>query len=103
MGTSRKTTKGESSAPRRARRTSAPSAVGVMEKDGDKDGVVTSAAPATPSPAASMTDGAPVGHDAIALRAYELFVASGYQHGNELQHWLTAEAELRAARGRARS
>lgn len=101
MGTSRKTTKGESSAPRRARRTSAPG-VGVMEKAAPDD-VVTSAR-ATPSmTTATMNDSAPIGHDAIALRAYELFVASGYQHGNELQHWLTAEAELRADGRTARS
>jgi hypothetical protein len=36
-----------------------------------------------------------VDHRAIEARAYELYVESGYQSGQELQHWLAAEAELR--------
>ena len=41
-------------------------------------------------PAAAAID-----HDSIAVRAYELYVESGYQAGQELRHWLDAEAELR--------
>jgi hypothetical protein len=52
------------------------------------------------APASSSATTAAPGHDAIAQRAYQLFVESGYQHGNELAHWLAAEAELR---GSARS
>ena len=32
--------------------------------------------------------------DAIAHRAYELFEARGYQHGNDLEDWFRAESEL---------
>ena len=32
--------------------------------------------------------------DQIALRAYELFTARGYQHGHDVEDWLRAEAEL---------
>jgi hypothetical protein len=32
--------------------------------------------------------------DAIARRAYEIFVQQGWQHGHDLDHWLTAEREL---------
>ena len=32
--------------------------------------------------------------EAIALRAYELFLARGGQHGRELEDWLQAEREL---------
>jgi hypothetical protein len=39
-----------------------------------------------------------VGHDEIALRAYELFLASGFQHGHDIDHWLQAERELNARR-----
>jgi hypothetical protein len=32
--------------------------------------------------------------DAIATRAYELFLARGGAHGHDLEDWLTAEAQL---------
>lgn len=35
---------------------------------------------------------------AIRARAYELFLARGAIHGNDLEDWFTAEQELRAAR-----
>jgi hypothetical protein len=39
--------------------------------------------------------------EAIALRAYELFLARGSQHGRDLEDWLQAERELlEAARSR---
>ena len=39
--------------------------------------------------------------EAIALRAYELFLARGGQHGSDLEDWLQAERELlNAARSR---
>lgn len=33
--------------------------------------------------------------DAIAAKAYELFVARGGEHGHDVEDWLAAEAELR--------
>ncbi|HXU73815.1 MAG TPA: DUF2934 domain-containing protein [Polyangia bacterium] len=33
-------------------------------------------------------------HDQIAMRAYELFTARGYQHGHDVEDWLSAEREL---------
>ncbi len=33
-------------------------------------------------------------HEAIAARAYELYVKSGYQPGRELEFWLEAERQL---------
>jgi hypothetical protein len=36
--------------------------------------------------------------ETIRLRAYELFLARGATHGNELGDWLNAERELRGAR-----
>jgi hypothetical protein len=51
----------------------------------------TSAPKVAKTPATS----APVTHDDIARRAYELFEARGYAHGFHLQDWLTAESELR--------
>ena len=35
-------------------------------------------------------------HEEIASHAYGLFEASGYEHGHAEDHWLRAEAELRA-------
>lgn len=36
-------------------------------------------------------------HDAIAQKAYELWQAAGCPMGCDMEHWLQAEAELRAA------
>jgi hypothetical protein len=35
-------------------------------------------------------------HDEIAKRAYNLFSASGYIPGHDVEHWLQAEAEITA-------
>ena len=37
----------------------------------------------------------PPPHDAIATRAYELFLRRGAQHGQDWDDWLAAERELR--------
>ena len=36
----------------------------------------------------------PLSHDAIATRAYELFLRRGAQHGQDWDDWLAAEREL---------
>ena len=36
-------------------------------------------------------------HDEIAVRAYNIFSASGYIPGNDEEHWLQAEAQIAAA------
>ena len=33
-------------------------------------------------------------YDEVAQRAYERFIARGYQHGYDVEDWLTAEREL---------
>ena len=43
-------------------------------------------------PAAAFTP-APT-HDDIAMRAYELFLRRGAQHGQDFEDWLTAERQL---------
>ena len=35
--------------------------------------------------------------DPVALRAFELFLARGAVHGHDLDDWLMAESQLRAA------
>ena len=40
--------------------------------------------------------------DAIAQRAYELFLARGREHGHDLDDWLQAERELAQAAQAAR-
>jgi hypothetical protein len=35
-------------------------------------------------------------HEAIALRAYQKFLARGCQHGNDWADWFEAERELKA-------
>lgn len=48
--------------------------------------------------AKQMTDStsAPT-HEQIAARAYEIFIERGRPMGRDLEHWLEAEAQLRAS------
>ncbi|HEY0252318.1 MAG TPA: DUF2934 domain-containing protein [Kofleriaceae bacterium] len=34
--------------------------------------------------------------DAVAAKAYELFLARGGEHGHDVEDWLAAEAQLRS-------
>lgn len=43
---------------------------------------------------ASYTTSSP-SHEAIAIRAHELYVQSGFEGGRELEFWLEAERELK--------
>ncbi len=52
------------------------------------------ASPAPPRRRSARRAAAP-GHDAVAERAYQLFLAEG--GGDSVAHWLRAEHELRAA------
>ena len=49
-------------------------------------------------PSADYQQMVKVSPDEIALRAYELFMARGGAHGNDLDDWLVAESELMRAR-----
>ncbi len=51
-------------------------------------------------PTAPPTPGATVPREKIAMRAYEKWLKSGCQHGCDRQHWLEAEAELKAEMAR---
>jgi hypothetical protein len=51
----------------------------------------------TPPP---PTAGTTVPREKIALRAYEKWLKGGCQHGCDRQHWLEAEAELKAETAR---
>jgi hypothetical protein len=50
------------------------------------------AKPVTPS----VTGTVQVPHEKIAQRAYEKWLKCGCQHGWDKQHWMEAEAELKA-------
>ena len=57
-------------------------------------------------PVSAALSEAPPTREQIAVRAYELFVKSGYQDGHSEEHWLQAERELKheyAAKKRAPS
>jgi hypothetical protein len=41
-----------------------------------------------------------VPREKVAMRAYEKWLKSGCQHGCDRQHWLEAEAELKAEMSR---
>ncbi|MBC8068526.1 MAG: DUF2934 domain-containing protein [Deltaproteobacteria bacterium] len=45
-----------------------------------------------------VVEAAPVGRDVIARLAFAKFAARGYAHGHAVHDWLSAEAELRAAK-----
>ncbi|MCA1663533.1 MAG: DUF2934 domain-containing protein [Myxococcales bacterium] len=59
---------------------------------------VTTTAPkvsrARKSDAPTTTDSAQSMRDLIAQRAYERFIARGYEHGHDVEDWLGAEREL---------
>jgi hypothetical protein len=57
----------------------------------------TSGIPPTATPPKS---GTAVPREKVAMRAYEKWLKSGCQHGCDQQHWLEAEAELRAEMAR---
>jgi hypothetical protein len=59
---------------------------------------LTSVAPTTPHPSPD-----PTLQRKIAERAFHLFELRGGSHGNDVQDWLTAEREVRAARSGKRS
>src|SRR5215210_4381041 len=46
-------------------------------------------------PKTSMTDYTPT-HDEIAAHAYQIYLREGCVEGRDMDHWLKAEAELRA-------
>ena len=57
-------------------------------------------------PVSAVLSDTPPTREQIAVRAYELFVKGGYQHGHSDEHWLQAERELKreyAAKKRAPS
>ena len=75
-----------------------------MNKPGNNRKTKASAKPAArtrlrttvPIPTSDHATPAPtISHDAIAGRAYTLFLARGGQFGDELGDWFRAEAELR--------
>ena len=49
------------------------------------------------SAAVEVSSQASPGADAIAARAYQLFLERGCEHGRELEDWLAAERELGVA------
>jgi hypothetical protein len=55
------------------------------------------AKPAISAPEAAAPSNAPstVPHESIAERAYRIWEASGYAHGQDHHHWFQAERELR--------
>ncbi len=47
--------------------------------------------------ATAAEDGHPSEEEMIRMRAYELFVQRGYEHGHEIEDWLAAERELKSS------
>lgn len=53
-------------------------------------------APASPAPVAPAVVPFEIPHDKIAARAAEIWDRKGRPHGQDVQNWMEAEAELRA-------
>lgn len=51
---------------------------------------------ASSTPASVPSAAARPSADAVARRAYELFLSEGRPHGRHLEHWFQAESELRS-------
>ena len=45
-------------------------------------------------PASAEPSHGDISHDRVAQRAYELYVARGAEHGQDMADWLTAEREV---------
>jgi len=71
-----------------------------MSKQSKSPASTTSTPTSRPAPRETTPSrSAPVStHEQIAVRAYEIFVARGQQHGRDLEDWLQAESELRLGR-----
>jgi hypothetical protein len=50
---------------------------------------------ATALPASTLSASPRATDDDVARRAYELFERDGSRHGRDVDHWLTAEQEIR--------
>jgi hypothetical protein len=102
---------GGNSAPAKGARRSVPPAGAAIQAAGSSALVKAEEAAPTATPkakrakAAAATNGreskAPTAawpsHEAVAARAYELYVEGGCQDGHAEDHWYQAERELRAA------
>jgi Protein of unknown function (DUF2934) len=88
--------KGNGTAPRRRTKSAAKqSSVAAKEpKDTTAQNGKTATGPKV------ETSVQPIQVDAIRVRAYELFLARGAAHGNDVSDWLNAEKELRGAEKR---
>jgi hypothetical protein len=49
----------------------------------------------------SLPEGQDYLHQQIAERAFFLYEQSGFQDGNDLEHWLEAERQIKGVRGQA--
>ena len=64
----------------------------IQRRLANTDSVATKDAP-PPAPAPEVLE---IPHDKIAARAAEIWERNGHPHGQDVQNWMEAEAELRA-------
>jgi hypothetical protein len=89
-----KTTPKASTAPKAAAKKAAVPAVkqakkpAATKKPVRKRSGVPPVSPASPEVAGEIT------HDEIATRAYFIYISAGCPEGQEMQHWLEAEAQI---------
>jgi hypothetical protein len=60
----------------------------------------TGTAPTKAAPQATTTSSVPM--EKVAMLAYQKWLKAGCKHGSDKQHWLEAEAELKAQMGTMR-
>jgi hypothetical protein len=53
-------------------------------------------------PSMKQSNGNGVSEDAIARRAYEIYISRGAQHGQDFDDWIAAERELKQPAARSR-
>jgi hypothetical protein len=107
-GSTRKSAAPRAEPPKAARRSTPPSGTALTRSDSRALVKTPSAASASSeqptkpkrsrsvAPSSNGHNVAPYpSQEAIAARAYELYVQSGYQNGHDEEHWLQAERELR--------
>lgn len=83
-----KTTSKASTAPKAAAKKATVPAVKQAKKPVRRGSAAPPVSPTSPEVAGEIT------HEEIATRAYFIYISAGCPEGQEMQHWLEAEAQL---------
>jgi hypothetical protein len=70
-----------------------PLIISKVQRETNPGNALASTAPARKNP---MMTGMGAAQDTIRARAYQIFESRGYEHGHDVQDWLSAEHQIHA-------